>query len=110
MKRLALLALIPLCMVAHAQRITWQPIGSNAPAPMAPMQGFNIRGGINTPNYIQQGNTIITNDGRAYQSNGNNVIGTDGTVGTTIGQTTYLRGPDGVLKKCTKYGENVFCE
>lgn len=103
MRLVLLLTALTICASAQAQNITWKNVGANGPAPMQPMQPF---GGTS---YMQQGNNVITNDGRAYQRHGNTTYGTDGSTAHQVGDTIYLRSADGSTKRCTKYGENIFC-
>jgi hypothetical protein len=110
---LAAAAVILIASTAHAQKIRWKPIGENAPAPFesfkpfAPMDTRPLSPPATT--YNQIGPLTFGSDGSRGYTTGDRTI-TRMPNGEIIPDAVYLRGLDGRLVKCKKYGENVFCD
>jgi hypothetical protein len=57
--------------------------------------------------------TFGSNGSRGYTTGNTTIVTTpDGNQSSTtrLGETTYLRGADGKVVQCKRYGENVFCD
>jgi hypothetical protein len=105
-----MIALIVTAGIATAQSIRWNPIGENAPAPMEAFKPFNIKP-LSPPSttYNQIGPLTYGSDGsRAYSTQDSTI--TRMPNGDLVPDLVYIRGNDGQMKRCKKYGENMFCE
>lgn len=106
--RIAVAVLLVLAGTAGAQNIRWNPIGPNAPqqwdiTPLSPPRTI----------YHRIGPLTFGSDGSRGFTTGNTTIVTtpDGSRATSthLGETVYLKDEQGNAVRCTKYGENVFC-